>query len=76
MNLSDLARDIPGARLVGTDVAIGAVEDDSRKVVRGGLFVAVRGLRSDGHAFLGDVVVQREPRHVAGDHVRPRAVGV
>jgi MurE/MurF fusion protein len=69
MTLRDLIAALPGARLDGDgDVAIGAVRDDSRKVEKGDLFVAVKGLRSDGHAFVGTalergaaaIVVERE----------------
>ena len=35
-----------------TDVAIQSLEEDSRKVVPGTLFIAVKGLTSDGHAFI------------------------
>jgi murE/murF fusion protein len=59
MTLRDLiAGGLPGARLVGGDgdVTIGAVRDDSRKVEKGDLFVAVKGLRSDGHAFVGTAI--------------------
>jgi UDP-N-acetylmuramoyl-L-alanyl-D-glutamate--2,6-diaminopimelate ligase len=38
---------------------ISSIEDDSRRVGRGGLFVAVRGSERDGHAFL-------ENAHTAG----------
>ncbi|MDP1890164.1 MAG: Mur ligase domain-containing protein, partial [Gemmatimonadaceae bacterium] len=38
-------RGAPPERVVG-------ITDDSRAVVRGGAFVAVRGTQRDGHAFL------------------------
>ena len=38
---------------------ISSIEDDSRRVGRGGLFIAVRGSERDGHAFL-------ENAHTAG----------
>ena len=69
MTLRELIDGLPGARLVGDgDTNIGAVRDDSRKVERGDLFVAIKGLRSDGHAFVGTaiergaaaIVVERE----------------
>src|SRR6185436_9242476 len=58
-----------GAKTVGDrEVEVRAVRDDSRKVEKGDLFVAIKGLRSDGHAFVqtavekgaAAVVVERE----------------
>src|SRR5579862_164129 len=69
MLLRDLIHGLEGARLVGDGaVEIGAVRDDSRAIERGDLFVAVRGARSDGHAFVptavergaAAIVVERE----------------
>ena len=34
--------------------SVSAIADDSRRVVRGALFVAVRGVERDGHAFLDE----------------------
>src|SRR5688572_3388332 len=51
MQLSELIRDVPGARLVGSDVAVRGVTDDSRRIGPGEVFVAVRGLTVDGHRF-------------------------
>ena len=57
MTLEQLIEGIVGARLVGDgSVTIRAVEDDSRKVQAGDVFVAVKGLRSDGHAFVPSVI--------------------
>lgn len=57
MTLEQLIEGIAGARLVGDgSVTIGAVEDDSRKVKAGDVFVAVKGLRSDGHTFVPSVI--------------------
>jgi murE/murF fusion protein len=56
MKLATLAQRLPGARLVGDgDVDIAAVREDSRAVEPGDLFVAVRGLRVDGHEFVAAV---------------------
>jgi len=41
-----------GGRLTGTDAAIAGVSIDSRTVERGQLFIALRGERFDGHAFI------------------------
>jgi murE/murF fusion protein len=51
--------DSGGARVIGdVSIDVRAVQDDSRRVAPGDVFVAVRGLRSDGHEFLGQVVAQ------------------
>ena len=75
MKLSALIQDLPDARVVGdpnvdidVDVHVGRVCDDSRTVEPGDVFVAVRGLRTDGHAHIeravekgaGTVVVEDE----------------
>ena len=56
MQLSDAARMI-GARATG-DAALTGVSTDSRSVARGELFVALRGERFDGHAFLADAAAR------------------
>ena len=69
MTLRQLIDGLAGARLVGDGAAeVRAVRDDSRAIEPGDVFVAVRGLRSDGHAFVqaaidrgaAAVVVERE----------------
>jgi UDP-N-acetylmuramoyl-L-alanyl-D-glutamate--2,6-diaminopimelate ligase len=35
---------------------IGAIESDSRSVTPGSIFVAIAGLRADGHRFIGDAI--------------------
>lgn len=45
-----------GRMVVTHEVEVGAVEDDSRRVQRGGLFVAIRGTDSDGHRFVVDAI--------------------
>jgi murE/murF fusion protein len=53
MRLRDLIAGLPGARLIGdAGITIGAVRSDSRDVTPGDVFVALRGIRSDGHAFV------------------------
>ncbi len=51
MSLAEAARAVHG-RLVGDDARFGGVSTDSRSIARGELFVAIRGERFDGHAFL------------------------
>jgi murE/murF fusion protein len=69
MTLRELIAGLNGARLVGAgDVEVCAVREDSRAIERGDVFVAVRGLHHDGHAFVASaiergasaVVVERE----------------
>ncbi|MDB4954812.1 MAG: UDP-N-acetylmuramyl-tripeptide synthetase [Myxococcales bacterium] len=74
MTLRQLIEGLAGARLVGNaEVAVRTVHDDSRQVGPGDVFVAVRGIRSDGHAFVqtairqgaAAVVVEHETPNVA-----------
>jgi UDP-N-acetylmuramoyl-L-alanyl-D-glutamate--2,6-diaminopimelate ligase len=59
MKLADIATGVPGARLEGNgDVEVTGVAYDSRRVKPGDLFVAVTGLREDGHAFAADAVAR------------------
>jgi len=59
MKLADIARGVPGARLEGNgDVEVTGIAYDSRRVKPGELFVAVSGLREDGHAFAADAVTK------------------
>ena len=51
--LSEIA-DVLGGNLEGADVVVSSVEVDSRRVRPGGLFVAIRGERDDGHAHVSD----------------------
>lgn len=57
MMLADLVRPLEEAgRLGNLSVEIAAVTDDSRSVTPGSLFVAVKGGRVDGHAYLQKAV--------------------
>ncbi len=57
MLLPELARAVPGAWVDGDGaVEISGVQPDSRRVKPGDLFVAVPGIRADGHAFIADAV--------------------
>ncbi len=57
MKLAELVAGVPGAVLEGDgDVEITGIEYDSRRVKPGDLFVAVPGLRADGHVFLREAL--------------------
>lgn len=58
MELRELLRRLPASSRVsgGPDRLIRGVTSDSRKVRSGSLFVAVRGERSDGHAFIASAI--------------------
>jgi len=62
--LARLLRGIEGARLRGGGersaeaIAIAEVRDDSRRVQRGDLFVAVPGAKADGRRFIADAVAR------------------
>src|SRR5216684_741553 len=57
MRLEDLARGVPGAVIEGRgDAEVSGIAYDSRRVKTGDLFVAVTGIRADGHAFAADAV--------------------
>jgi len=57
LTLAGLLEGIDGARVHGdANIAVAEVRDDSRRVGRGDLFVAVPGTAVDGRRFLGDAV--------------------
>ncbi|MBN1878964.1 UDP-N-acetylmuramoyl-L-alanyl-D-glutamate--2,6-diaminopimelate ligase [bacterium] len=57
MILSDLIRLNPDIRIVGSlDREITALVMDSRKVIPGSLFIALRGNRSDGHQHIEEAI--------------------
>ncbi|MDQ1094563.1 UDP-N-acetylmuramoyl-tripeptide--D-alanyl-D-alanine ligase [Xanthomonas sacchari] len=47
-----------GAELHGDDVAIDAISHDTRSLAAGSLYVALRGERFDGHAFVADAAAR------------------
>jgi murE/murF fusion protein len=55
MTLRHLIADL-AARLIGDDREVRAVRDDSRNVEAGDVFVAVKGLHVDGHAFVAKAI--------------------
>ncbi len=57
MRLEELLREIEVLEIRGrVDLEIKAIEEDSRRVSPGSLFVARRGTRTDGHLFLKEAV--------------------
>ncbi len=54
MSLAQAAQTL-SAQLVGADAHFHSVSTDSRRIDRGALFVALRGERFDGHAFIAAV---------------------
>ncbi len=57
MRLDKLIEGIKTVKVTGdTEVEIGGIFYDSRKVIPGGLFFAIRGFDTDGHKFIDDAV--------------------
>jgi UDP-N-acetylmuramoyl-L-alanyl-D-glutamate--2,6-diaminopimelate ligase len=57
MRLRELAKRIPGARVLGSgNTGVARAVQDSRQVRPGDLFVAVPGTKVDGHRFIGQAV--------------------
>ena len=77
MKLAELAR-VPGATLDGDgEIEITGIEYDSRRVKPGDLFVAVTGIRADGHVFIQDALVAGAAAvAVQGDAPAPAGVSV
>lgn len=70
VSLSDLAHELPGlVSVVDPEKRIVDISHDSRLIVPGALYVAIRGEEHDGHAFVSDalasgaaaLLVEREP---------------
>ncbi|ABG59995.1 UDP-N-acetylmuramoyl-L-alanyl-D-glutamate--2,6-diaminopimelate ligase [Cytophaga hutchinsonii] len=57
MQIKDLIYKVSLISVSGrTDVDVTAICFDSRKVEKGSMFIAVRGVSSDGHSFIADVI--------------------
>jgi UDP-N-acetylmuramoyl-tripeptide--D-alanyl-D-alanine ligase len=57
LSVSDAARIVSGTVDGSPEIPLTGAEVDSRRVRPGDLFVALRGARSDGHAFVTDALV-------------------
>ena len=55
-NIETILNGISAAVTGDTSAVIGSVEFDSRKVVGGSMFVAVKGLNVDGHSFINQAI--------------------
>jgi len=58
MRLRQLVEALPNAQWCGDDVEITAITHDSRRVTQGALFVCLKGLRVDGHEFVGEALAK------------------
>ena len=68
MTFAELIDDLTGARLIGDGgVEVRAVQDDSRRVEPGDVFVAVKGLHVDGHAYVAAALAQGA-RAIVAEH--------
>ena len=47
---------------------IKSIEFDSRKVVEGSLFVAIKGLKSDGHKFIDNAIKNGASSVICNDY--------
>ena len=61
MELKKLLQGIEGIKAKGdVNVDVKNVTNDSRKVEKGGMFIAIKGFETDGHMFIKDVI-KKEP---------------
>ena len=76
MKAEQLIGFVPGNRITGSSrKEITGVTFDSRQVTEGALFVAIRGIKADGHAYIGQaceqgaacVVCEQVPEDQAGE---------
>ncbi len=58
ITVSKMFRALYGQKLPTQDVEIGHLQYDSRKIKIGDLFIAIRGIESDGHMFIEQAINQ------------------
>jgi len=57
MQLKDILKGVAVIRIVGDEAtAVRAIQQDSRKVIEGDCFVAVKGTTTDGHQYIQQVI--------------------
>jgi UDP-N-acetylmuramoyl-L-alanyl-D-glutamate--2,6-diaminopimelate ligase len=80
MNLNELLAGVPVSKMFQTvfgkmasthDVMVSGIHYDSRKVERGGVFVALRGGKADGHKFFGEAIARGVKVVVTEDDANP-----
>jgi UDP-N-acetylmuramoyl-tripeptide--D-alanyl-D-alanine ligase len=77
MTLQQAAQWLPGARLMGEGgVAVQRVHTDSRTLAAGDLFVALKGERFDGNAFLAEAKAQGAVAALCSSEAALRAAGL
>ncbi|HHW26889.1 MAG TPA: UDP-N-acetylmuramoyl-L-alanyl-D-glutamate--2,6-diaminopimelate ligase [Firmicutes bacterium] len=69
MRFSELLRDVKGARLLGDSIVTG-ISYDSRRVMPGHVFVAVKGERTDGHLFIPQAIEKGASAVIVEDESR------
>ncbi len=56
IRIEEILKGIEIESLTGTETDISGVEFDSRNVIRGSLFVAVKGYKTDGHEYINSAI--------------------
>ena len=57
MNIKSLLVGLEGIKVMGDlDKEVRQIQNDSRKVETGDMFIAIKGFVSDGHKYIGDVI--------------------
>ena len=70
MVLSELLNKIKAIQVIGSPSAreVTGIEYDSRKVVDGSVFVAIKGFNTDGHLFIQDALNKKAIAIVLENH--------
>src|SRR5947209_7527494 len=76
MQLKNLLASIPVREVIGRiDRTVEGLAYDSRRVQRNGLFIALRGEKSDGHDFIGQAIEKGATVIVAEKAENPSVTG-